>query len=139
MAQAKLTPEMKKFIEKNAKLSNRFLSERISDNYKTKVSHTIVGRHKKVFLETGVETSETQLETPIELVETSKLPVETGVEIPVETPKEKVRKIKRVTAEKMVENIILTKVRRGISNERIVELAKFVVAQIYEDCLEKGN
>ena len=135
MAQAKLTPEMKKFIEKNAKLSNRFLSERISDNYKTKVSHTIVGRHKKVFLETGVETSETQLETPIELVETSKLPVETSVE----TPKEKVRKIKRVTAEKMVENIILTKVRRGISNERIVELAKFVVAQIYEDCLEKGN
>jgi len=132
MAQAKLTPEMKKFIEKNAKLSNRFLSERISDNYKTKVSHTIVGRHKKVFLETGMETP---LETPIELVETSKLPVETSVE----TPKEKVRKIKRVTAEKMVENIILTKVRRGISNERIVELAKFVVAQIYEDCLEKGN
>jgi len=136
MAQAKLTPEMKKFIEKNAKLSNRFLSERISDNYKTKVSHTIVGRHKKVFLETGVETPvEIVPETPIELVETSKLPVETSVE----TPKEKVRKIKRVTAEKMVENIILTKVRRGISNERIVELAKFVVAQIYEDCLEKGN
>lgn len=64
MVKAKLTPQMKKFIEKNVELSNRFLSERITDNYNIKVSHVIVGRHKKSFLETG-------LETKLEISETS--------------------------------------------------------------------
>lgn len=62
MVKIVLTPELKIFIEKNVNLSNRDLSAKIADFYNIKASHTIVGRHKKSFLESGLETS---LETKI--------------------------------------------------------------------------
>jgi len=56
MVKAKLTPQMKKYIEKNFRTSNRVLAGKLSAKHEIDISHTIVGRHKKSWLETSLET-----------------------------------------------------------------------------------
>lgn len=48
---AKLTPEIKKFIEINSNLSNRDLAGVIEVSFSTKITHAAIGRYKKKYLE----------------------------------------------------------------------------------------
>lgn len=143
---AKLTPEIKKFIDNSRILSNRILADRIMDVFQIKVSHQAVGNYKR-----KKHKEEVLANTTIKLAKEQKYPgykkkpkVAITREKNVDIQEQKIAEnangyMQRIEAQKLLRAHFKTIQNRGTSKAELSKIAKLLVDSIYQQAYQRAK